>query len=193
MAPGAGDQAVAAAASGADPRSILQDGIVMTLSLDDAAMARQAAQELARDAARAGYSTLFVDLSPDYSGQPGLAELSTGDAAMADILSRDPYSTVHMVRAGDQWRRFSPRGFSSAFAVFAGSYDRIVVNAGLLYGEADMMVEQIVETADHAVLVVPRGELSSAEATAYDDLVAAGGLAVSVLSLDEAEPLVSAA
>ena len=97
-----------------------------------------------------------------------------------------------MVYAGDQRGGFSVRGFREALAVFVDSYDRLVINAGLLYGEANEMAAEIVDAAEHVVLAVPYGELSSAEASAYADLISAGGVAVTVLALDDM-PLESAA
>ena len=70
----------------------------------------------------------------------------------------------------------------------------MVVNAGLLYGEANEMAAEVIDRADHAVLVVPHGDLSPEEAAAYEDLTMAGGMSVTVLSLDdEDEALDSAA
>jgi hypothetical protein len=166
---------------------------VLTLSVGDPAIARHAALELARAAAREGYSTLFIDLAPDHDGEPGLADLSVGEAAIAEVLSRDPYSAAHVVHSGDHRRGFSLSGFQDAFAAFVDTYERVVVNAGLLYGEANEMAAVVVEAVDHAVLVVPRGELSPKEAAAYEDLTSAGGVAVTVLALDDEETLDSAA
>ena len=176
------------------PRDILQDRAVLTLSIHDSLIARDAALELARDAAREGSSTLFIDLASGHGDEPGLAELSTGDAAVADVLQRDPHSPVHVVHAGSRWRGVSPRGFREAFAAFVETYERVVVNAGLLYGEANEMAAEVIDRADHAVLVVPHGDLSPEEAAAYEDLTMAGGMSVTVLSLDdEDEALDSAA
>lgn len=182
-----------AAAAFAEPRDILHDRVVLALSIADADIACRAALELARNASRTGYSTLFVDLSADHGGEPGLAELSTGEAAIADILSRDRHSAVHVVHAGDRRRGFSLRGFREALAVFIETYERVVVNAGLLYGEANAMAAEIVDVADHAVLVVEQDEMSPEEAAAYDDLATAGGMTVTVLSVDAGEELDSAA
>ena len=186
-------QSLLGAAPVAAPRDILQDRAVLTLSVHDPLIARDAALELARDAAREGYATLFIDLATGHRGEPGLAELSTGDATIADVLARDPYSAVHVIHAGDQWRGFSPRGFREAFAVFVETYERVVVNAGLLYGVANEMAAEVVDAADHAVLVVPYGDLSPEESAAYEDLTSAGGMSVTVLSLDEEEARDSAA
>lgn len=181
------------AAAMTEPRDILQDRAVLTLSIHDPLVARDAALELARDAAREGYATLFIDLASGHGDEPGLAELSTGDASVADVLARDPYSAVHIVHAGSQWRGFSLRGFREAFAVFVETYERVVVNAGLLYGKANEMAAEVIDRADHAVLVVAHGDLSPEEASAYEDLTSAGGMTVTVLSLDDEDATLDSA
>jgi succinoglycan biosynthesis transport protein ExoP len=198
-APAAGRSLLAATAASAppamaapsvDPSDILRDRVLVALSVSDPEVAGEASVQLARDAAREGYSTLFIDLASDHT--PGLAELSTGHAALSDILSRDPHSAAHVVYAGDQRGGFSVRGFREALAVFVDSYDRLVINAGLLYGEANEMAAEIVDAAEHVVLVVPYGALSPQEASAYAELTSTGALAVTVLALDDM-PLESAA
>jgi len=188
--PAAAPHADAMAAPTVDPSEILRDRVLVVLSVSDPEVSGEASVQLARDAASEGYSTLFIDLVSDR--RPGLAELSTGHAALADILTRDAHSPVHVVYAGDQRGGFSVRGFREALAVFVDSYDRLVINAGLLYGEANEMAAEIVDAAEHVVLVVPYGELSPAEAAAYADLTSNGTLAVTVLALNDM-PLESAA
>jgi uncharacterized protein involved in exopolysaccharide biosynthesis len=169
-----------------DPAQILRDHVVLTLSLADAEGARTAGLELARDAAREGHPTLFVDLA-DGSGRPGFAELSSGKAAVGDIVSRDDASGAHVVHGGDA-EGLAEAEFRNAFSIFLDTYDRVVVNAGLLSQAAGAMAAEAVARADHAVLVVPGETLSAEEAAAYEELAASGGMAVSVLSLaDEPE------
>lgn len=164
-----------------DPAQILRDHVVLTLSLNDAEGARTAGLELARDAAREGHPTLFVDLA-DGSGRPGFAELSTGKAAIGDILTRDDASGAHIVHGGDA-EGMAEAEFREAFSIFLDTYERVVVNAGLLSQAAGAMAAEAVAKADHAVLVVPGDTLSAEEAAAYEELAASGGMAVSVLSL----------
>lgn len=164
-----------------DPAQILRDHVVLTLSLTDAGNARTAGLELARDAAREGHPTLFVDLA-DATGRPGFAELSAGRAALGDIVSRDDASGAHVVHGGDA-EELAEAEFRDTFAIFLDTYERVVVNAGLLSQAAGAMAAEAVARADHAVLVVPGETLSAEEAVAYEELAASGGMAVSVLSL----------
>lgn len=172
------------------PAQILRDHVVLTLSLDDAEDARTAGLELARDAAREGRPTLFVDLA-DGGGRPGFAELSAGRAAVGDIVTRDDASSAHIVHGGDAGT-LAEAEFREAFSVFLDTYERVVVNAGLLSRAAGAMAAEAVARADHAVLVVPGETLSTEEAAAYDELAASGGMTVSVLSLAD-EPQHAAA
>jgi len=183
--------ALAATPPQADPARILRDKVVLTLSLDNADAARAAGLELARDAAREGRPTLFVDLA-DGSGRPGFAELSTGKAAVGDILVRDTASGAHIVHGGNAGLGLAEDGFREAFAIFLDTYEKVVVNAGLLAQEAGPMTAEAVARADHAVLVVPNDTLSAQEAAAYQELAGSGGMAVSVLSLG-VEPQAAAA
>lgn len=163
------------------PAQILRDHVVLTLSLADADSARAAGLELARDAAREGHPTLFVDLA-EGSRRPGFAELSAGMAAVGDIVTRDDASSVHIVHGGDAGA-VAEAEFREAFSIFLDTYERVVVNAGLLSQAAGTMAAEAVARADHAVLVVPGEALSPEEAAAYAELTASGGMAVSVLSL----------
>jgi len=172
------------------PAQILRDHVVLTLSLDDAEGARTAGLELARDAAREGRPTLFVDLA-DGGGRPGFAELSAGRAAVGDIVTRDDASSAHIVHGGDAGK-LAEAEFREAFSVFLDTYERVVVNAGLLSRTAGAMAAEAVARADHAVLVVPGETLSTEEAAAYEELAASGGMTVSVLSLAD-EPQHAAA
>lgn len=174
----------------ADPSRILRDKVVLTLSLANGESARAAGLELARDAVEDGYPTLFVDLADD-SGRPGLAELSTGNAAVSEILTRDATSGAHIVRAGNVGDGLSEAEFRDAFSVFLDTYERVVVNAGVLSDAASPMAAEAVAKADHAVLVVPGETMSADEEAAYKELSGSGGMAVSVLSL--AEPTRAAA
>lgn len=156
------------------------DRVVLTFAAGDAGLAAGAALDLARGMAMDGWSTVLVDLA-DTGAAPGLAELSRGEVQAADILSRDPYSSVHMASAGDAAGGIEPGWLAETLAMFASTYDRMIVNAGALHGPAGEMTAAAIGLAEHALLVVPGATMSAREQQAYASL-AASGVAVSVLS-----------
>jgi uncharacterized protein involved in exopolysaccharide biosynthesis len=161
---------------------ILRGKVVLTLSLTDPAAAREAGLELARDAARGGHATLFVDLGHE-DAKPGFAELSTGEVSIGEVLARDDASPAHVIHGGDPAKGFADAEFRNAFGVFLDTYERVVVNAGLLSDAAGDMAAEAVANADHAVLVVADETPTAEEEAAYRELAASGGMTVSVLSL----------
>lgn len=177
----------AAAASGV----VGEDRVVVTFAVTDAGMAAETALDLARGMADEGRSTVFIDLTD--TGVPGLAELSRHEATAAEILSRDPYSGVHMTSAGDTMRGIAAPRLREALATLSETYERMVVNAGLLHGAADALAAQAVALANHALLVVPGPGMTAYERQAYDELAAASGVPVSVLSLADEPGIAEAA
>ncbi len=180
--PAATAASTVSATPSSDVSAILRDKLVLTLSLHDAQKARDAGLELAREAAREGFATLFVDL-PAGRNKAGFAELSAGKASVSEIVTRDDASPTHVVHGGNPADGFSAAEFRNAFNVFLDTYERVVVNAGLLSDAAGDMTAEAVARADHAVLVVPGDEPSPEEAAAFSELAASGMMAVSVLSL----------
>ncbi len=165
---------------------VVAERMVMTLAVSDGVLSGEAALRMARDAATAGRSTLLLDLHA--KTEPGLAELSRGEAAMSDILSRDPYSQVHLASAGAAWRGVDLARLPDIVGVFADAYDRVVVNGGVLHGEASELAAAFIEHADHVVIVVPGNAMSVDERAIYEELLAAGGLEVSVMSMADELP-----
>ncbi len=172
------------------PGAGAEDRVVMTFAVASPAIAADAALDLARGMADDGWSTILVDL--DDTRAPGLAELSRGEVAVAAILWRDPHSTAHRAGAGDTRQGIDATRLRETFALLAATYDRVVVNGGLLHGAAGETAACAVSLADHALLVVPGHEMSAAENDAYAALASSGGIAVSVLSLAD-EGLAAAA
>jgi uncharacterized protein involved in exopolysaccharide biosynthesis len=166
------------------------DRMVLTFAVADERLAAGTALDLARGMAAEGWSTLLIDLTDAL--EPGLAELSRGEVAVAAVLSRDPHSAVHIAGAGNGAPGVYGARLGETFALLAGTYERLVVNAGLLHGPAGALAVPAVGLADHALLVVPGAQMTAEERRAYDELANAG-IAVSVLSLAEDTPLAAAA
>ena len=77
-------------------------------------------------------------------------------------------------------------------SLLTDTYERVVVNAGLLHGPAGALAGPAIGLADHALLVVPGAQMTAEEGRAYEELANAG-IAVSVLSLADDAPLAAAA
>ncbi|MBX3531516.1 MAG: hypothetical protein KF849_12975 [Rhizobiaceae bacterium] len=166
------------------------DSVVLTFAVADEALAAGTALDLARGMAAEGWSTLLIDLTDTH--EPGLAELSRGEVAVAAILARDPHSPAHIAAAGDGARGLDGTRLTDTFALLVRTYERVVVNGGLLHGPAGTLAAPAIGLADHALLVVPGAQMTDEEGRAYDELANAG-IAVSVLSLAEDAPLAAAA
>lgn len=160
------------------------DRVILTFAVADAMLSADTALDLARGMADEGHSTVLVDL--DDTRAPGLAELSRGEAGVADVLALDPHSSAHCTGAGNAMAGFDPARLGEALALLADTYERVVVNGGLLHGPAGALAAPAIALADHALLTVPGAQMTEAESRAYHELAGAG-VAVSVLSLaDEA-------
>lgn len=178
-------------AVGLDPS---RDRIVMAVSADNEDAARVAAFNMARETADAGKTVLLIDLPPRERGGPaGLAELSTGAVRLSDVLTRDPYSSAHIVHGGRAHQTVQVDAFREAFDLFTEAYDRIVVNAGLLDGRAGPIGAEIIGRAGHLMLVVGDDRLSPSEQAAFRELSGIDGATVTILSLEGEGPVAVAA
>jgi uncharacterized protein involved in exopolysaccharide biosynthesis/Mrp family chromosome partitioning ATPase len=120
---------------------------------------------------------------------PGLAELVQGSASFGQIITRDRYSRVHLIMAGQGTLEAPIEGQVDAAAIMTSqrlsitiealgrSYDHVIIDAGWA-GEAS--IERFANLAPRAVLVAP--ELDNPEtALAREHLLNAGFANVSVL------------
>jgi succinoglycan biosynthesis transport protein ExoP len=112
---------------------------------------------------------------------PGIAELVAGSASFGQIITRDRYSRVHLVMAGQGPREaaaiMDSQRLSITLEALGRSYDHVVIDAGTA-GEASL--ERLAMLAPRAVLVAP--ELDNPEtAVAREQLLKAGFADVSVL------------
>jgi len=85
---------------------------------------------------------------------PGIAELVRGSASFGDIITRDQYSNVHLVAAGNVGNDGALIAASPALATvieaLTHSYNHVVIDIG---SAADIAVERFASLATHAVLV----------------------------------------
>jgi succinoglycan biosynthesis transport protein ExoP len=179
-----------AAETVAPAAAIASDRVVLTFAVADERLATATALDLARGMAADGWSTLMIDLADD--GVPGLAELARGEVPVVAVLSRDPHSAVHVSSAGNAGRGIDASRLSETLGLLAQTYERLVVNAGLLNGAAGALSAQAIGLADHALLVIEGAAMTGEEAAAFDELAAAG-VPVSVLSVAGEDRLAAAA
>src|SRR5215470_11534483 len=112
---------------------------------------------------------------------PGIAELVRGSASFGQIITRDRYSRVHLVMAGqepiDAAEIMASQRLSITIEALGRSYDHVVIDAGTA---GDALLERFAALAPRGVLVAP--ELDNPEtAAAREALLKAGFAEVSVL------------
>ncbi len=112
---------------------------------------------------------------------PGIAELVRGTASFGQIITRDRFSRVQLITAGqaanEQEAILSSQRLSISLEALARSYDYVVVDAGALPAAP---LDRIARLAPRGVLVA--GELTAPETrSAREQLTAAGFSEVSVL------------
>jgi uncharacterized protein involved in exopolysaccharide biosynthesis/Mrp family chromosome partitioning ATPase len=92
-----------------------------------------------------------ISTEPD---SPGVADLVRGTASFGDIITRDQYSSVHLVAAGEVGNDAPALAASpmlqTVIEALAQSYDHVVIDAG---SAADVAVEYFAPLAGRAVLV----------------------------------------
>ena len=144
------------------------------------------ARALAHDA-----NVVLVDLalgSPNLSvisndpKAPGIAELVRGAASFGDIITRDQYSSVHLVATGNVGNDGPALAASPMLATvieaLVCSYDHVVIDVGSL---ADIAVERFAPLATRAVLVAA-DPANPATKAARERLMIAGIADVTLMS-----------
>ena len=105
---------------------------------------------------------------------PGLAELIRGGASFGDVITRDQFSSLHLVATGDVGNDAAGLAASPMLATvieaLMQAYDHVVVDAGSV---PDAAVEYFAPFASRAVLVAA-DPASAATRAARDRLIAAG-------------------
>jgi uncharacterized protein involved in exopolysaccharide biosynthesis/Mrp family chromosome partitioning ATPase len=113
---------------------------------------------------------------------PGIAELVRGTASFGDIITRDQYSTVHLVSTGhvgsDAAMLSASPMLATVVEALVRSYDHVVIDIG---SAADIEVERFAPLAGHAVLVAA-DPANPATRAARERLVQAGFADVSLMA-----------
>jgi MinD-like ATPase involved in chromosome partitioning or flagellar assembly len=85
---------------------------------------------------------------------PGFAELARGAASFADIVTRDKYSSVHLIAtgrvAGDAQSILSSPRLVITLEALARTYDNVVIDAGAI---GDAALHPLARMAPRAILV----------------------------------------
>jgi MinD-like ATPase involved in chromosome partitioning or flagellar assembly len=113
---------------------------------------------------------------------PGLAELIRGVASFGDIITRDQFSSLHLVATGDIGDDAAALAASPMLATvieaLMQAYDHVVIDAGSV---PDAAVEYFASFATRAVLVAA-DPAAAATRAARDRLIAAGYGEVTLLA-----------
>jgi len=170
--------------SGAGDGRVLVVGTVRNVGTTYAAimLARALAQEsnvVLVDMAFSSPNLSVISTEPD---APGIAELTRGTASFGDIITRDQYSRVHIVAAGnvggDVAALASSPMLATAIEALAHSYEHVVIDTG---SASDIAAERFVPLATHAMLVAA-DPASSVTRTVRDRLLHAGFSDVAVVA-----------
>jgi Mrp family chromosome partitioning ATPase len=113
---------------------------------------------------------------------PGIAELVRGSASFGDVITRDQYSTVHLISTGhvgsDSAMLSASPMLATVVEALVRSYDHVVIDIG---SAADVAVEQFAPLASRAVLVAA-DPVNPATRAARDRLMLAGFADVSLMA-----------
>jgi succinoglycan biosynthesis transport protein ExoP len=163
--------------AGGDGRRVTVVGTMRNVGTTYAAI--ELSRALAQDS-----NVVLVDLafdSPNLSiistepTAPGIAELVRGTASFADIITRDQYSSVHLVATGNVGEDASTLAASPMLAMvieaLVRSYDHVVIDVG---SAADIELERFAPLAPRAVLVA--ADPASPATKAAREHLAAGGI-----------------
>ncbi len=168
----------------AGPGGVIAVGTVRNVGTTYAAI--MLARALAYEA-----NVVLVDLafsSPNLSvistepNAPGIAELVRGTASFGDVITRDQYSRVHLVAAGNVGSDIAPLASSPMLATvieaLSHSYEHVVIDMG---SATDVAAERFAALATHAMLVAA-DPASAVTRTVRDRLLQAGFGDVAVIA-----------
>jgi MinD-like ATPase involved in chromosome partitioning or flagellar assembly len=123
-----------------------------------------------------------VDVISDEPNAPGMADLVRGAASFGDIITKDRFSALHLVAAGqvggDAHGLMHSQMLAAAVGALAQSYDHLVIDAG---AQSETSLGPIAAMAPRAVLVGGEAPAKAVEALAVQ-LRSAGFADVSVLT-----------
>ena len=170
--------------AGAGDRRIAVIGSVRDIgvTLTAVALARALAQTASVVLVDLSLGSPNVDTISNEQNALGIADVLRGAASFGDIITRDRYSRLHLVAAGqvgeDANSLINSKMLSVAVDMLAKNYDYLVINAGV---PSQLTLAPIVAMAPYAVLV--GGEAAPNELTALtEQLRSAGFTKVTVLS-----------
>jgi uncharacterized protein involved in exopolysaccharide biosynthesis/Mrp family chromosome partitioning ATPase len=113
---------------------------------------------------------------------PGIAELVRGTASFGEVITRDQYSRVHLVAAGnvgvDVATLASAPMLSTVIEALSHSYEHVVIDMG---SASDVAAERFVSLATHAMLVAA-DPASTVTRTVRDRLLQAGFSDVAIVA-----------
>ena len=113
---------------------------------------------------------------------PGIAELVRGTASFGEVITRDQYSRVHLVTAGnvgvDVAALASSPMLSTVIEALSHSYEHVVIDMG---SASDVAAERFVSLATHAMLVAA-DPASTVTRTVRDRLLQAGFSDVAIIA-----------
>ena len=143
-----------------------------------------AAITLARALAKDG-NVVLVDMAfnaPNLSvistdpNAPGIADLVRGEASFGDIITRDQYSSVHLIATGnigpDAATLYGSPMLATVIEALGRSYDHVVIDAG---SAGEVALERLAPLAQRAVLVT--GDAAKPVTRAARDRLMMAGLA----------------
>ena len=117
---------------------------------------------------------------------PGIAELAQGSVSFGQVITRDRFSGIHLVTAGqltgDAHEALGSQRLAIAIEALARCYDFVVADAGAL---PDVPVDLVARLVPRAVLVADASD-SAATGDARLKLLAAGFVETSVLAAAKA-------
>lgn len=136
-------------------------------------------------------NVVLVDLafsSPNLSvistepNAPGIAELVRGTASFGEVITRDQYSRVHLVAAGnvgsDVVQLASSPMLATVIEALSHSYEHVVIDMG---SASDVAAERLVSLARH-VMLVAADPGSTVTRTVHDRMLQAGFSDVAVIA-----------
>jgi uncharacterized protein involved in exopolysaccharide biosynthesis/Mrp family chromosome partitioning ATPase len=117
-----------------------------------------------------------VDVISDEPDAPGIADLVRGAASFGDVITKDRFTRLHLVAAGqvgdDAAGLLNSQMLSAAVGALAQSYDHLVIDAG---AQSETPLAPIVALASRAILV--GGEAPAQALAALADQLRSAGFA----------------
>ncbi len=118
------------------------DGVIVVLTVDDAALSHERAFHLARRAANEGKASVLTEVFPEIeslNAAPGFAELVTDQAVFSKVVYQDAASSAHIIESGagriEDRDALSDR-FDLVLDAIETTYDTVVIDLGVIDGSS---------------------------------------------------------